>query len=566
MVAAGLLVLSLLPFVLARPALEASRPAVKDSHHTTPPAFLPTEINLVPGGMLRLTVAMPQGNVTGLHAALMDVSDPKNDNYGHHLTKAEVEQLVAPRAESAKAVKDWLTKNGISPASTSPSGDMLSIEVPVEQANALLQADFKNYVHEKTNTTMVRTLSYSLPADLHEHVAFIYPTTQFWSPRSRISLHAVRAPRGAHRVKRVGMKRADAVTACAQAVTPGCLQALYNIPTTPASAPGNGLAVTGFLNEIADTGDLQQFMSQFRPDSPNGTFTLQSIDNGVTTGAGTGEASLDMQYTVGLATNVPTTFLSVGQNANDQVDEVNFLLQQDPIPHVLTTSFGSNEPDDPRFGPFAEFVCNAYAQLGARGVSVLFASGDGGVSGSGEDHSCDGRPFIRTFPSGCPFVTSVGSTHNIAPETAAPFSAGGFSAVFPRPDYQDAAVEEYLRALGDTNAGLFNASGRAYPDVSTQGDNFAVILNGKLASFLGTSASSPTFASVIALINDQLLTAGKPPLGFLNPFLYSTGAGAFNDITSGSNPGCATDGFPALAGWDPVCCPYPQHYLVCTHR
>jgi tripeptidyl-peptidase-1 len=38
-----------------------------------------------------------------------------------------------------------------------------------------------------------------------------------------------------------------------------------------------------------------------------------------------------------------------------------------------------------------------------------------------------------------------------------------------------------------------------------------------------------------ALLNDQLLTAGKKPLGFLNPWLYSTAASALNDITSGAN-------------------------------
>jgi tripeptidyl-peptidase-1 len=27
---------------------------------------------------------------------------------------------------------------------------------------------------------------------------------------------------------------------------------------------------------------------------------------------------------------------------------------------------------------------------------------------------------------------------------------------------------------------------------------------------------------------------------------------AFNDITTGNNPGCGTNGFPAMAGWDPV--------------
>lgn len=71
----------------------------------------------------------------------------------------------------------------------------------------------------------------------------------------------------------------------------------------------------------------------------------------------------------------------------------------------------------------------------------------------------------------------------------------------------------------------------------------------------GTSASTPVFASVISLINDRLMEAGKSPLGFLNPFLYSAaGRAALNDITEGSNPGCNTTGFAAAAGWDPVRC------------
>lgn len=44
-------------------------------------------------------------------------------------------------------------------------------------------------------------------------------------------------------------------------------------------------------------------------------------------------------------------------------------------------------------------LCNAYAQLGARGTSILFASGDGGVAGS-QTSSC--TKFLPTFPSGCP--------------------------------------------------------------------------------------------------------------------------------------------------------------------
>ena len=58
-------------------------------------------------------------------------------------------------------------------------------------------------------------------------------------------------------------------------------------------------------------------------------------------------------------------------------------------------------------------------------------------------------------------VTSVGATQNISPEIAADFSSGGFSNLFARPSYQDDAVSAYLQTLGDTNAGLFNTTGRA---------------------------------------------------------------------------------------------------------
>ena len=67
-----------------------------------------------------------------------------------------------------------------------------------------------------------------------------------------------------------------------------------------------------------------------------------------------------------------------------------------------------------------------------------------------------------------------------------------------------------------------------------------------------TVVARQTFAGVISLLNDYRLSQGKSSLGFLNPLLYSTGLAGLNDITSGSNPGCGTNGFTAVAGWDPV--------------
>ena len=150
-------------------------------------------------------------------------------------------------------------------------------------------------------------------------------------------------------------------------------------------------------------------------------------------------------------------------------------------------------------------------------------------------------------------MTSVGATQGINPETAADFSSGGFSNYFGIPSYQTSAVSSYLSALGSTNSGRYDASGRGFPDVAAQGVDYEVVVDGSLEGVSGTSCASPTFASVVSLLNDRLAAAGKSPLGFLNPFLYSdAGKAALNDVTSGSNPGCFSNGFPAKAGWDPV--------------
>ena len=133
-------------------------------------------------------------------------------------------------------------------------------------------------------------------------------------------------------------------------------------------------------------------------------------------------------------------------------------------------------------------------------------------------------------------MTSVGATTGTDPELAASLYSGGFSNVFTAPSFQASAVSAYISSLGSTYQGLYNASGRGFPDVSTQGTHFAMLFDGGLITEEGTSCSSPTFASVVALLNDELLGAGMNTLGWLNPWLYSN-VDALNDITSGSNPG-----------------------------
>lgn len=154
-----------------------------------------------------------------------------------------------------------------------------------------------------------------------------------------------------------------------------------------------------------------------------------------------------------------------------------------------------------------------------------------------QDDTCNSPEFSAVFPASCPWVTSVGSTQGFGPETAANFSGGGFSGVFPTPAYQSSAVAGFLKTVPAKFPGEFNRSGRGYPDVSVQGVHFQFVTGGVTGLVGGTSLSTPTFASMIALINDRLIAAGKPVLGFLNPFIYLQQNSSFTDITIGHNSG-----------------------------
>ena len=88
-----------------------------------------------------------------------------------------MEAFVAPKPETVQAVQAWLKENDITAQTSSPAGDWLSFSIPVSKANELLDTEFTLFTHDETNTQSVRTLAYSIPADLTGHVLLVHPTT-----------------------------------------------------------------------------------------------------------------------------------------------------------------------------------------------------------------------------------------------------------------------------------------------------------------------------------------------------------------------------------------------------
>ncbi|KAJ3872607.1 peptidase S8/S53 domain-containing protein [Lentinula edodes] len=534
-----------------------STPSSTWVHHSTPD----------PSTLLKLRFGLRPSNLDTLLEHLSETSDPFHERYGKHLSKAQVDELMKPTDETLQEVKEWLNWHGIEDdALISTSDRVITVAIPVSLAETLLNTKYHVYAHTDSDEKIIRTLEYSLPRHLHDHIDLVSPTTYFGTTRSmKVTSHL--------EPDRPVLSLGSDVTpssSCKTTITPTCLKDLYNtINYTPTETAVNKIGITGYLEQFASNSDLATFVKSFLPQATNATFTLTEINGGLNTQNDPGvEANLDVQYATGMSWPTPMIFYSTGgeppfiadsnEPTNTNEPYLNWLdfiatVADNDLPNTFSTSYGDDEQTVP--ADFATEVCNAFATLGARGASVMFSSGDAGVGG-GSCETNDGTKkviFQPAFPASCPFVTAVGATTGIAPEVAVNEfpSGGGFSRLFAQPSYQTSAVSAYLAKIGSTNAGLFNASGRAYPDVAAQGEGFQVVVGGRVESVGGTSCSSPTFAGVIALLNDFKLAKDGTTLGFLNPLLYANPS-ALNDITSGSNPGCGTNGFTTSTGWDPV--------------
>jgi tripeptidyl-peptidase-1 len=221
--------------------------------------------------------------------------------------------------------------------------------------------------------------------------------------------------------------------------------------------------------------------------------------------------------------------------------------------NVISISYHQVEGELP--DSYFERQCNEWLKLVLQGTTIVTSSGDVGV---GQKNQCGGAEhqiFSPHSAASCPYVLAVGSTEwDRFPNAKGPeqpyeklnevsttrfASGGGFSQIFGIPDYQREAVSAYFDQVESTlgfsgyhhpvvngnyssvTGGVYYQGGRGYPDVAAVGDRQVVYTSGQWQLIGGTSLSSPVFASVITLINEARLHAGKPTVGFIHPILVS---------------------------------------------
>jgi tripeptidyl-peptidase-1 len=484
------------------------------------------------------------------------VSNPTSKKYAQYLTPQEVAKMVQPQESSFQAIKKWLSAT-IEAAPErivrSASGDFLYITVTVAEAEKLLDTQYYSYRHA-SSTTMVHRVrhpeTFVLPSVIQNHIDFIQPTTMF-PPKSFLptTLSKTKQPKkAAHHDRRF-------------LTDPTLLRSQYNLGTTEGTAnPNNTQHVASFLNNSFSPNDLQLFFSQYYPKGKGRTVAEVIGPNDES--SPTLEASLDVEYIMAIGANVRTVFWSTpgtrpypgGENEpfvtwlNGVVDGAT--SGKHPLPYTISVSYADEEFVIDR--SFQKRADVEFMKLGAMGSSLFFGSGDNGVTG--DKGVCPHNQFVPWWPASSPYVTAVGATEEYNQQGAS-FSGGGFSNFYTPPSYQTEAINAYKAGAGkNVPTHFYNQSGAGFPDVAANGLQFWTIIGGIPDEVGGTSAATPTVAGIVSLLNDARLTAGKKPLGLLNPLFYAHPE-IFKDIESGTNSGyggCGFGGFTAGVGWDPV--------------
>lgn len=487
------------------------------------------------GQTIELHFAVKQRNVGLLHDKLMQVSMPSSPEYGKHLSNREVHELIAPERAHLEAVLSFLKEHGAK--LETDNADIISAIVPVETAEAMLNTNFMTLTHKSGEKVQRTPGGYTLPESVAAAVDFVSPT--------------VHVP---------GVRRKNPLTSMApqdQNNVPKTLRELYNVGKAVGKVSTSKQAVTAFLNQMYSESDLKSFWTKYCDGITCGK-GLPKLVGDATAGTPGIEAMLDIETITGISGNIESEFWGFSGSSPDNPENEPFMkwltlmskTSDADIPKLFSSSYGEDESS--WSFEAAQRLNTEFMKAGARGITLLYASGDEGAN-------CKGSKFVPEGPGSSPYVTAVGGTQPAdgfpkpGSESAIGLSSGGFSSYWPMPEYQKTAVAKYLTQSGlPKKSNGYNVSGRAYPDISAQATNFCVVPGGCFVA--GTSCATPTAGGIFSLLNDLRAQGNQSSLGFLNPLIYAHPE-AFNDITTGSSTGgCSFSGggWPAKAGWDAV--------------
>jgi subtilase family serine protease len=349
------------------------------------------------------------------------------------------------------------------------------------------------------------------------------------------------------------------------------LAALYQQSIT-----GSGQSVAIVARSNIKLADVRQFRTFFGLPANDPQILVNGTDPGIFSADEETEADLDVEWSGAVARNATIQFVvSKSTNSSDGVDLSAQYIVNHNIAPVMSTSFGLCEASLGSSGN--SFLNSLWQQAAAEGITVFVSSGDSGAAGC-DSASASTASHGRAVNGLCstPYSVCVGGTEfsdashpslywsaSNAPGTEASAisympettwnesgpgsglwsSGGGASATYTKPAWQ-------------TGTGVPADGKRDVPDVALTAaghDGYLIYQEGSLYVVGGTSAASPSFAGVMALVVQH--AAARQ--GNANTALYSLaskqragGAAVFHDITSGNNSVPGQAGFTATVGYD----------------
>ncbi len=375
----------------------------------------------------------------------------------------------------------------------------------------------------------------------------------------------------------------NTTSAGVHALVPDDWATIYNVmPLYQMGIDGTGqkIAISGSTDfDATALADVATFRSTYNlpPNVPKVVLDTDYPDNGV---PASGEAHLDIEWSGAVARNATIIYV----HADQFVHAVQFVIDNNLAPVVSMSANNGCEQQTTLNTGFYRLLAQ---QGNAQGITWVNSGTDAGPAGCDSNGATIAANGLGVrFPSSIPEVTAVGGTEfNDASGTYwnSTNNANGASAISYIPEMvwnDSAALGGLLWAGGGGTSVLFskpswqNAPGvpndgaRDLPDVSFTAsfshDGYKVYNGGSFVNSGGTSASAPTFAGLVVLLNQYLKTPG---VGNVNPGLYRmarTNPSVFHDITVGNNivpcrtgtPNCTSGlsggsfGFSAGPGYD----------------
>jgi pseudomonalisin len=500
-----------------------------------------------------------------LESLLADLQNPKSPNFHQFLTPQEFGLRFGPTDQDVADAANWLKSFGF------------RIE---EIGNGKLWINFSGNVQQVERAFQTNIRQYEVNGEIHHANATdpSIPRALSGLVQGVVSLHDFPLHHDSNVVQLpVNVTNADG----SHNLAPGDFAIIYNLtPLYNAGIDGTGqtIAIVGRTDIVL--GDVQFFRSTFGLPAKDPVFIHNGNAPGDLKGNEELEADLDVEWSGAVAKNATIDFvISRSTRTTDGVSLSAQYIVNNNVAPVMSTSFGLCEQSLGATGN--AFWNNLWTQAAAEGITAFVSTGDTGAAGCDANNAAVGTIQAVNGLASTPNNVAVGGTE--FNEGAGIFWAAGnnadlSSALGPIPEIvwnESANVPGGvgIRATGGGVSTIYAKPGyqsgpgvpadgfRDIPDVSltAAGHDAYIIVQGHtnntpgLEGVFGTSASSPSFAGIMALVVQKT----GAPQGNANNVLYSMaraqfagGSAVFNDITSVNNSVPGVAGFNAGAGYD----------------